>query len=51
MNKMKTKKYHTVRAVPKSNRKILDRGKINIPNTHTCLVTFLYWYSPLQALQ
>ena len=30
---MKTKKYHTVRTVPKSNRKIAERGKIDTPNT------------------
>jgi hypothetical protein len=32
--KMKRKKYHTVETVPKSNRKIVKRGKINNPNTH-----------------
>jgi len=26
---MKNKKYHTVRTVPKSNRKIVERGKID----------------------
>jgi len=31
-NKMKKKKYHTVRTVPKSNRKIVKRGKIDTPN-------------------
>jgi len=30
---MKNKKYHTVGTVPKSNRKIVERGKIDIPNT------------------
>jgi hypothetical protein len=30
-NKMKNKKYHTVRTIPKSNIKILERGKINTP--------------------
>jgi len=30
---MENKKYHTVGTVPKSNRKTLDRGKINTHNT------------------
>lgn len=30
---MKDKKHHTVGKVPKSNRKILERGKIDTPNT------------------
>jgi hypothetical protein len=30
---MKTIKYYTVRTVPKSNRKIAERGKIDTPNT------------------
>ena len=30
---MKKKKYHTVGTVQKSNRKILERGIIDIPNT------------------
>ena len=30
---MKNKKYHTVRTVPKSNRKIAERCKIDTPNT------------------
>jgi hypothetical protein len=29
--KIKNKIYHTVRTVPKSHRKILERGKINTP--------------------
>jgi hypothetical protein len=33
-NTMKNKKYQTVRTVPKSNWKIVEIGKINIPNTH-----------------
>jgi len=33
MNNMKHKKYHTVGAIPKSNIKIVERGKIDIPNT------------------
>jgi hypothetical protein len=28
-NKMKIKKYHTVRTVPKSNNKIVERAKIH----------------------
>jgi hypothetical protein len=32
-NKMKKKKYHTVGTVPKSNRKIVKRGTIDISNT------------------
>jgi len=31
--KMKSKKYHTVGIVPKSNRKIVERGKIDTPDT------------------
>jgi len=27
-------KYHIVRTIPKSNRKIVDRGKIDTTNTH-----------------
>jgi len=30
---MKNRKYHTVVAIPKSNIKIIERGKINNPNT------------------
>jgi hypothetical protein len=30
---MKNKKYHTVRTVPNSNTKIVERGKIETPNT------------------
>ena len=30
---MKTQKYYNVRTVPKSNRKIAERGKIDTPNT------------------
>ena len=32
--KRKTKKYHTLGIVPKSNRKIVERGKIDTPE-HT----------------
>jgi len=31
--KMENKKYHTVGIVPKSNIKIIERGKIDTPNT------------------
>ena len=31
--KRKAKKYHAVGTVPNSNRKILESGKIDIPNT------------------
>jgi len=36
--KNETKKYHIVRTFPKSNRKIIERGKIDTPNTqiHDC---------------
>jgi len=30
---MKNKQYHTVGTVPKANRKIIERGKIDTPNT------------------
>jgi len=30
---MKNKKYHTVGTIPKSNIKIVERGKIDTPNT------------------
>ena len=33
LNKMINKKYHTVGTVPKSNRKIVERCKIETPNT------------------
>jgi hypothetical protein len=33
-NKMQNKKYYTVRTFPKFNRKIVERSKINTPNTH-----------------
>jgi len=31
--KIKSKKYYTVGIVPKSNRKIVERGKIDTPDT------------------
>jgi len=44
--KMKNKKYDTVGTVPKSNRKIVKRGKIDLPNTqiHDCSVSLLGTY-------
>jgi hypothetical protein len=32
-NKMKNKKYHTVGKLPKSNIKIIERGKMDFSNT------------------
>jgi len=34
INKMKQKNYYTVVTVPKSNRKISERGKIDNPNKY-----------------
>ena len=33
LNKVKNKKYHTVRTIPKSNIKIVERSKIDTTNT------------------
>jgi hypothetical protein len=33
LNKMKSKKYHTVEIIPKSNIKIVERGEIDTTNT------------------
>ena len=33
-NKMKSKKYHIVGTIPKGNIKIIERGKIDTPDTH-----------------
>ena len=33
-NTMKNKLSDTVRTIPKSNRKILERGKIDTPDSH-----------------
>jgi hypothetical protein len=40
---MKNKKYHTVGPIPKSNIKIVERGKIDSPNTqiHDCSLSWL----------
>ena len=42
-NEIKEKKYHTVETVLKSNRKIVERDKIDAPNTHThdCSLSWL----------
>jgi len=45
-DKMKNKKYHTVEILPKSNIKIVERGKTIPPSTHTCSLSY-----PLQALE
>jgi hypothetical protein len=39
---MKNKRYHTARTFPKSNRKIVERRKIDTPNTqiHDCLLSW-----------
>ena len=39
---MKNEKYHTVRTFSKSNRKIVERGKIDTPNTQI-LDLSLFW--------
>jgi hypothetical protein len=31
---MKNKKLHTVGTIPKANRKIIERDKVDIPSTH-----------------
>ena len=43
---MKNKNYHTIGTIPKSNWKIVKRGKIDTctPNTHTWPLTFLDRY-------
>jgi hypothetical protein len=44
---MKNKKYHNVRKIPKSNRKITERGQMNAPETHIhhCSPSWLGMYS------
>jgi len=37
---MKNKKYHTVGTIPKSYIKIVERGKIDTPNTKKIKVCF-----------
>jgi len=34
-HEVKNRKYHTLATVLKSNRKIVERGKIDTPNTQT----------------
>jgi hypothetical protein len=41
---MKYKSYHTVGTLPKSSRKIGEKGKIDSPITTISLYTFLAWY-------
>ena len=38
---MENKKYHTVGTVSKTNRKIIERDKCDIPNTNTRQLSFL----------
>jgi len=42
---MENKKYHTVGTVPQSNRKIIERRKIDSPNTHISDCS-LSWLGP-----
>ena len=42
-------KYRTVGTIPKSNRKIVTRGKIDIPSIHIQLLTFLARYMYMDA--
>jgi hypothetical protein len=39
---MKNKKYHTVGTIPKYNRKIVERGKIDTLNTHKKTIIEFY---------
>jgi len=41
---MKNKKYHNVRTIPKSHTTILERGKIDTPDTqiHDCSLSCLF---------
>ena len=41
LNNMKNQKYHTVRTVPKSNRKIVESGKIDTSNIHDHSLSWL----------
>ena len=34
LDTMNNKKFHTVGTIPKFNRKIIERGNIDIPNIH-----------------
>ena len=40
--KCKNQKYHTVGTFPISNRKIVERGKIDIPNIQILIAHFSY---------
>jgi len=41
---MTNKKYHTVITFPQSNRKIVERGKIDTPYTNTLPHILLAWH-------
>ena len=44
-NKMKYKKYYTIRAIPQSKIKIVERGKMDNPNPQIHdRSLFLAWY-------
>jgi hypothetical protein len=43
-HRIQNKKYHTLKTVPKSNRKITETGKIDARNTHILLDQSLSWY-------
>jgi hypothetical protein len=51
-NQMKNRKYHAVGTVPKSNIKIIERGKIDMPNTqiHARSPTWLGTYTSINQL-
>jgi hypothetical protein len=51
-NQMKNGKYHAIGTVPKSNIKIVERGKIDMPNTqiHECSPTWLGTYTSINQL-
>jgi len=48
--KRKTKKYHTLGIVPKSNRKIVERDKIDTPHTQIHNHS-LYWLNTGNLIQ
>lgn len=42
---MKGKKCHIVETIPKSNREIIERGKMDDPNMYILItLTFQAWY-------
>jgi hypothetical protein len=51
MKKMKNNKYHTVGTVPKSNRKIVERDKIDTSNTqiHDLSLFWLATGTPMKS--